>query len=143
MKDKKDTLRKAGLKATSPRIKILELLKKPENQHISAEEIHKIFIKSNEDIGLATIYRALNQFEDAGILQKHYFDSGKSVFELGSKENHDHIVCIDCGKVMEFQEPILPVIKDKINKTHDIELVNHNLYLYGNCTKKKKCDNPS
>ena len=139
MNERKEELRKAGLKVTNPRVKILELLKKPENQHISAENLYKILIKSNEDIGLATVYRVLNQFEAAGILKKHYFDSGKSVFELGSKENHDHIVCLDCGKVIEFSDSIMSLLQEQIAERYSIKLVNHNLYLYGKCTKKEKC----
>ena len=131
MVEKNEELRRAGLKVTSPRIKVLDLLKKPENQHISAEELYKVLLENGEEIGLATVYRVLNQFEDAGILTRHHFDSGKSVFELASKDHHDHLVCLDCGHVIEFHDEVIEARQEAIAKEHDITLSHHSLYLYG------------
>ena len=131
MSEKNEELRKAGLKVTSPRIKILDLLKKPENQHISAEDLYKVLLEQGEEIGLATVYRVLNQFEDAGILTRHHFDSGKSVFELASKDHHDHLVCLDCGQVIEFHDEIIEDRQEKIAEQYNIKLSHHSLYLYG------------
>lgn len=132
-------IKNAGLKVTSPRIKILELLKKPEHQHISAEDLYKVLLEEGEEIGLATVYRVLNQFEDAGILTRHHFDTGKSVFELASTEHHDHLVCLDCGEVIEFADELIEKQQELIAEKHNIKLTNHSLYLYGRCTEDK-CD---
>jgi len=105
--DQNKELKKAGLKVTLPRLKILEILQQPNNQHISAEDVYKILLDHDEDIGLATVYRVLNQFDDAGILIRHHFEGGKSVFEISHKEHHDHLVCLRCGKVVEFEDPII------------------------------------
>lgn len=139
MSDKNEELRRAGLKVTSPRIKVLELLKKPENQHISAEELYKVLLENGDEIGLATVYRVLNQFEDAGILTRHHFDSGKSVFELASKDHHDHLVCLDCGRVIEFHDEVIEERQVKIAKQHHIQLSHHSLYLYGH-SKDGQCN---
>jgi Fur family transcriptional regulator, ferric uptake regulator len=132
-------IKNAGLKVTSPRIKILELLKKPEHQHISAEDLYKVLLEEGEEIGLATVYRVLNQFEDAGILTRHHFDTGKSVFELASTEHHDHLVCLDCGEVIEFADELIEQQQELIAQKYNIKLTNHSLYLYGRSTKDK-CD---
>jgi Fur family ferric uptake transcriptional regulator len=134
MNEKNEELRRAGLKVTSPRIKILELLQSPQNQHISAEEIYKILLEKKEEIGLATVYRVLNQFEDAGILTRHHFDSGKSVFELASKDHHDHLVCLQCGQVFEFHDEVIEQRQEEIARKYNIQLSHHSLYLYGNPT---------
>ena len=97
-------LKDAGLKITSPRIKILQYLQMPECQHISAEELYKKLLDQGDEIGLATVYRVLNQFDDAGIVTRHHFEGGKSVFELAHQEHHDHLVCLDCGRVIEFHD---------------------------------------
>lgn len=133
--DQNQELKKAGLKVTLPRLKILEILQLPENQHISAEEVYKILLDQGEDIGLATVYRVLNQFDDAGILNRHHFEGGKSVFEISNKKHHDHIVCLDCGRVMEFEDEVIEQRQSEIANSHNIRLTNHSLYLYGNCTK--------
>lgn len=140
--DQNQELKKAGLKVTLPRLKILEILKSPENQHISAEDVYKILLEQGEDIGLATVYRVLNQFDDAGILDRHHFEGGKSVFEISDKNHHDHLVCLDCGKVIEFEDEVIEETQNKIAKDHSIELTNHSLYLYGRCTKVN-CENQS
>ena len=131
MTDENQALKKAGLKVTLPRIKILEILQLPQNQHISAEELYKILLDKQEEIGLATVYRVLNQFDDAGIVTRHHFDSGKSVFELSSKHHHDHLVCLACGKVIEFHDEVIETRQREIAERNGIKLTNHSLYLYG------------
>lgn len=133
--DQNQELKKAGLKVTLPRLKILEILQLPENQHISAEEVYKILLDQGEDIGLATVYRVLNQFDDAGILNRHHFEGGKSVFEISNKKHHDHIVCLDCGRVMEFEDEIIEERQKQVAAKYNIDLTHHSLYLYGKCAK--------
>jgi len=133
-------LKKAGLKVTLPRLKILQILQEPENQHISAEDVYKILIEQGEEIGLATVYRVLNQFDDAGILNRHHFEGGKSVFEISHKDHHDHLVCLKCGKVIEFEDDIIEERQEMIAKQHKMKLTHHSLYLYGECTDGN-CDN--
>ncbi|GAA4879297.1 ferric iron uptake transcriptional regulator [Ferrimonas pelagia] len=139
MTDENQALKKAGLKVTLPRVKILELLQNPKNQHISAEELYKLLLESGEEIGLATVYRVLNQFDDAGIVSRHHFESGKAVFELASQHHHDHLVCLDCGKVIEFSDDVIEARQNEIALKHNIKLTNHSLYLYGQCTNDQ-CD---
>jgi Fur family transcriptional regulator, ferric uptake regulator len=129
-------LKNAGLKVTSPRLKVLELLKSLEDGHISAEDLYKLMLEHDEEIGLATIYRVLNQFDDAGIVTRHHFEGGKSVFELANKKHHDHLVCLDCGQVLEFTDDVIEARQEAVAKKHQIELTNHSLYMYGNCLKK-------
>ncbi|MGS2720207.1 ferric iron uptake transcriptional regulator [Paraglaciecola aestuariivivens] len=136
--DQNKELKKAGLKITLPRLKILEILQLPENQHISAEDVYKILIDHDEDIGLATVYRVLNQFDDAGILNRHHFEGGKSVFEISHKEHHDHLVCLKCGKVIEFEDPVIEKRQEEVAQRHNMTLTHHSLYLYGEC--KEGCD---
>ncbi|GBL02786.1 ferric iron uptake transcriptional regulator [Glaciecola sp. KUL10] len=132
--DQNKELKKAGLKVTLPRLKILEILQNPSNQHISAEEVYKILLDQEEDIGLATVYRVLNQFDDAGILNRHHFEGGKSVFEISHKQHHDHLVCLSCGKVFEFEDEVIERRQEEIAARHNMKLTNHSLYLYGECT---------
>lgn len=134
MPDNNQALKKAGLKVTLPRIKILDLMQQPESAHISAEELYKKLIDQGEEIGLATVYRVLNQFDDAGIVTRHHFEGGKSVFELNSQHHHDHLVCLDCGKVIEFRDEVIEERQKAIAEKYGIKLTNHSLYLYGNCT---------
>lgn len=126
-------LKDAGLKITSPRTKILEYLKLPECQHISAEDLYKLLLEQGEEIGLATVYRVLNQFDDAGIVTRHHFEGGKSVFELAHQDHHDHLVCLDCGRVIEFHDDIIEQRQNAIAEAHGLELTHHSLYLYGHC----------
>lgn len=137
--DNNKELKKAGLKVTLPRIKILEILQNPKNQHISAEDVYKILIEIGEEIGLATVYRVLNQFDDAGILNRHHFEGGKSVFEISHKGHHDHLVCLTCGKVVEFEDDTIEQRQEMVAKANNMKLVNHSLYLYGEC-KDEDCD---
>ena len=129
MTDGNQALKKAGLK-----VKILELMQGPENQHISAEDLYKRLLSLGEEIGLATVYRVLNQFDDAGIVTRHHFESGKAVFELATKHHHDHLVCLSCNKVIEFSDDLIETRQDEIAMKHNIKLTNHSLYLYGVCT---------
>lgn len=140
MADNNQELKRAGLKVTLPRIKILEILKSPENQHISAEDVYKILLENNEEIGLATVYRVLNQFDDAGIVSRHHFEGGKSVFETTQKQHHDHLVCLNCGKVIEFEDDLIERRQIEIAQQHNIKLTNHSLYLYGECNDKELCE---
>ncbi|KFZ29974.1 MULTISPECIES: ferric iron uptake transcriptional regulator [Pseudidiomarina] len=133
-------LKKAGLKVTSPRVKILEILKKPENQHISAEDVYKILLENNEEIGLATVYRVLNQFDDAGIVTRHHFEGGRSVFELSAKHHHDHLVCLTCGHVFEFEDQVIEDRQLQVAEANNITLTNHSLYLYGECNNAANCE---
>ena len=140
MADQNEELKRAGLKITLPRIKILSILQQPSNQHISAEDVYKILLEQNEEIGLATVYRVLNQFDDAGIVTRHHFEGGKSVFELAHKAHHDHLVCLKCGKVVEFEDQIIEQRQSDIAISHKIKLTNHSLYLYGECEDQVACD---
>lgn len=135
-----DQLKKAGLKVTSPRLKILDVLKKPENQHISAEDVYRILLDHGDEVGLATVYRVLNQFDDAGIVTRHHFEGGRSVFELSKKSHHDHLVCLTCGRVIEFEDDTIERRQLEVAKAHDIELTNHSLYLYGECKNADTCE---
>jgi Fur family ferric uptake transcriptional regulator len=137
--DQNKELKKAGLKVTLPRLKILEILQQPNNQHISAEDVYKILLEQDEDIGLATVYRVLNQFDDAGILIRHHFEGGKSVFEISHKEHHDHLVCLRCGKVVEFEDPVIERRQLEVAEQNNMKLTHHSLYMYGECNNEN-CD---
>lgn len=139
MSDHNSELRKAGLKVTLPRVKILEILQDPKNQHISAEDVYKLLLEIGEDIGLATVYRVLNQFDDAGILTRHHFEGGKSVFELTGGSHHDHLVCLKCGKVVEFEDDVIEAKQLEIAEKNGIKLTHHSLYLYGECKDTVQC----
>ena len=123
-------LRKAGLKVTLPRIKILHILESSEQRHLSAEDVYKILLDTGEDVGLATVYRVLTQFESAGIVQRHNFDGGHSVFELDRGEHHDHMVCIETGKVIEFHNQEIEQLQQQIADKHGYEITGHSLVLY-------------
>lgn len=140
MPDQNEELKRAGLKITLPRIKILGILQDPDNQHISAEDIYKILLDQNDEIGLATVYRVLNQFDDAGIVTRHHFEGGKSVFELSHKKHHDHLVCLKCGRVVEFEDDVIEQRQLDIAESHNIKLTNHSLYLYGECDDIEACE---
>jgi len=124
-------LKEAGLKVTSPRVKILRLLQSPENQHLSAEDLYKKLLEQGDEVGVATVYRVLNQFDDAGIVTRHHFEGGKSVFELTHKDHHDHLVCLKCGEVIEFHDDVIEKQQQLIAAKYGIKLTNHSLYLYG------------
>ncbi len=128
-------LRKAGLKVTAPRLKILEILEGSPTRHMSAEGIYKRLIESNEDIGLATVYRVLTQFQAAGLVSRHHFEDGMAVFELNQGTHHDHIVCVECGKVEEFIDASIEERQMSIAERLGYELVDHSMTLYGRCNK--------
>lgn len=133
MKITNQDLRKAGLKVTLPRIKILELLENSKQHHMSAEDIYKTLLEQGEDVGLATVYRVLTQFEAAGMIQKHNFETNHSVFELMQEEHHDHLVCQNCNKVVEFVNDIIEEEQHIIAQKHGFVLTGHSLNLYGYC----------
>lgn len=128
-------LRKAGLKVTLPRVKILQMLDSTEQRHMSAEDVYKSLMEAGEDVGLATVYRVLTQFEAAGLVVRHNFDGGHAVFELSDGEHHDHMVCVDSGEVIEFIDVEIEKRQKQIVEEHGFELVDHNLVLY---VRKKK-----
>ncbi|MCK5828926.1 MAG: ferric iron uptake transcriptional regulator [Methylococcales bacterium] len=131
-------LRSVGLKVTLPRVKILEILEKQtEQRHLSAEKVYKILLSDNEEIGLATVYRVLTQFEVAGLVSRHHFEGGNSVFELNKGVHHDHIVCMKCGRVDEFTDSVIEKRQDDIAEKLGYELTDHSLYLYGFCSQCK------
>ena len=131
-----DELKSSGLKATLPRIKVLEMFQKTMQRHMSAEDVYKMLLIEGADVGLATVYRVLMQFEQAGILSRNHFESGKAVFELNEGTHHDHLVCIDCGRVEEFFDAEIEKRQRSIAQTRGFELQDHALALYANCTKK-------
>lgn len=128
--EQRKELRKAGLKVTLPRLKILEILEDTKLRHMSAEDIYKELIESEEDIGLATVYRVLTQFESAGLVTRHNFEGGHSVFELDDGEHHDHMVCVDTGEVVEFVSEEIERLQEEIAEKHGFELLDHSLVLY-------------
>lgn len=130
MPDQNVELRKAGLKVTLPRIKILSILEDHEVGHLSAEDVYKALLEAGEDVGLATVYRVLTQFESAGLVVRHNFDGGHSVFELARGEHHDHMVEIDTGKVIEFTNEEIEALQHTIAEQHGYDLVDHSLVLY-------------
>ena len=130
-------LRKAGLKITLPRLKILEILEGAKARHMSAEDIYKDLIQSGEDIGLATVYRVLTQFEGAGLVTRHNFEGGHSVFELDDGDHHDHMVCVDTGDVIEFVSEEIERLQHEIAEKYGYELLDHSLVLY---VKNKDAD---
>ncbi|ANF26058.1 ferric iron uptake transcriptional regulator [Stutzerimonas stutzeri] len=123
-------LRKAGLKVTLPRVKILQMLDATDRRHMSAEDVYKALMEAGEDVGLATVYRVLTQFEAAGLVVRHNFDGGHAVFELADGGHHDHMVCVDSGDVIEFFDPEIEKLQKEIVKRHGYDLVDHNLVLY-------------
>ena len=123
-------LRKAGLKITLPRLKILEILEASRDRHLSAEDIYKELLNSGEDIGLATVYRVLTQFEGSGLVTRHNFEGGHSVFELDDGEHHDHMVCVDTGEVTEFVSEEIERLQHEIAERYGFELIDHSLVLY-------------
>ncbi len=124
-------LRKAGLKVTLPRVKILQILENSQDRHLSAEDVYKALLEAGDDVGLATVYRVLTQFEQAGLVERHNFDGGHSVFELDNGEHHDHLVCNDSGRVIEFHNDRIEQLQEEIARELGFELTGHSLVLYG------------
>jgi Fur family transcriptional regulator, ferric uptake regulator len=129
-------LKASGLKATLPRLKILEIFQNSSVRHMSAEDVYKVLLAENMDVGLATVYRVLTQFEQAGLLHRNHFETGKAVFELNEGTHHDHLVCLDCGLVEEFFDEEIEKRQQKVAAERGFEIAEHALALYGHCTKK-------
>ena len=129
-------LNNIGLKATVPRLKILEIFQTSEERHMSAEDVYRILLAEHMDIGLATVYRVLTQFEQAGLLSRNNFESGKAIYELNEGKHHDHLVCLDCGRVEEFFDAEIEQRQQSIARARGFALQEHALSLYGNCTKE-------
>lgn len=131
-----DALKTMGLKATMPRIKILNLFETSKVRHLSAEDVYKMLIAEGIDVGLATVYRVLTQFEQAGILMRHHFEGGKAVYELNQGGHHDHLVCLQCGRVEEFYDPEIERRQVRIAKERGFTIHDHSLHIYADCTKQ-------
>ena len=132
-----DELKNSGLKATLPRIKILDVFQRSAQRHMTAEDVFKALLAEGADVGLATVYRVLMQFEQAGLLLRSNFESGKAVFELNEGEHHDHLVCLDCGHVEEFHDPEIEKRQTAVAKARGFTIADHALSLYAHCTKAK------
>ncbi|HEY1397004.1 ferric iron uptake transcriptional regulator [Roseateles sp.] len=134
--NRSDEIKNSGLKATLPRIKILEIFQTTQQRHMTAEDVYKALLDERADIGLATVYRVLTQFEQAGLLSRNHFESGKAVFELNEGHHHDHLVCLTCGFVEEFYDPQIEERQHAIALDRGFQLQEHSLALYANCVKK-------
>jgi len=130
-------LKNAGLKVTLPRMKILELLERSDPHHKSAEDIYRDLMDAGEEIGLATVYRVLTQFEAAGLVNRHHFEGGQAVFEVNHGHHHDHLVCVKCGKVVEFVDAMIEDRQKQIARDKGFEITEHSLILYGRCSDPK------
>ena len=130
-----DELKSTGLKATLPRLKILEIFQKGERRHMTAEDVFRALLDDESDVGLATVYRVLTQFEQAGILSRSHFESGKAVYELNEGQHHDHLVCLDCGRVEEFYDAEIEKRQQSVAKAKGFAIADHALSLYAHCTK--------
>lgn len=135
-----DHLKNAGLKSTLPRLKVLGLFESGKERHLGAEDVYKLLLASGDDVGLATVYRVLTQFEQAGLLIRHHFEGGKSVFELNQGAHHDHIVCMQCGHVEEFYDAGIEERQKKAAAERGFTVHDHSLYIYADCNKPK-CPN--
>jgi len=133
-------LKSIGLKATLPRLKILDLFEQSNKRHMTAEEVYRLLSDEGQDIGLATVYRVLTQFEQAGLLMRHHFDSDKAVFELNQGDHHDHLVCLQCGKVEEFYDAEIEKRQTRIAKERGFAIHDHSLQIYADCIKEN-CPN--
>jgi Fur family transcriptional regulator, ferric uptake regulator len=131
-------LKKAGLKITLPRLRILEILEKSKDHHVSAEDVYRFLVESGDDIGLATVYRVLTQFEEAGLVVRHHFSDEHSVFELDNGTHHDHLVCVKCGKVREFFDQAIEDRQQQVAKDAGFEITDHSLNIYGICKACQK-----
>ena len=133
-------LKASGLKATLPRLKILEIFQNSAVRHLTAEDVYKILLTENMDVGLATVYRVLTQFEQAGLLHRNHFESGKAIFELNEGSHHDHLVCLDCGRVEEFFDDQIEKRQHAVAEERGFSIAEHSLAIYGNCTNVN-CEN--
>ena len=132
-----DELKSTGLKATIPRLKILEVFQRGKQRHMTAEDVYRVLLEAHSDVGLATVYRVLTQFEQAGILLRSHFESGKAVFELDEGQHHDHLVCVDCGRVEEFYDPEIEKRQHAVAKAKGFTISDHALSLYATCNQDK------
>lgn len=132
-----EDLRQAGLKTTLPRLKVLSILESSKIRHMSAEDVYKILLSEDESIGLATVYRVLTQFEDAGLVIRHNFEGDRAVFELNDEGHHDHMVCISCGSVIEFIDQRIEELQEKVASDHGFDIQDHSMTLYGICKRCK------
>jgi Fur family ferric uptake transcriptional regulator len=130
-----EELKSTGLKATIPRLKILEVFQRTEHRHMTAEDVFRILLQAHSDVGLATVYRVLTQFEQAGILSRSHFEGGKAVYELNEGQHHDHLVCLDCGRVEEFYDAEIEKRQNAVAKAKGFAIADHALSLYAQCTK--------
>ena len=134
MADQNHELRKAGLKVTLPRVKILQILENAQGEHhMSAEDVYKTLLDAGEDVGLATVYRVLTQFESAGLVVRHNFDGGHAVFEISQEDHHDHMVCLESGEIIEFFDETIERRQQEIAEEHGFELTGHDAEIYGRC----------
>jgi Fur family transcriptional regulator, ferric uptake regulator len=132
-----EDLKNTGLKATLPRLKILDVFHRGSQRHMTAEDVFRVLLEERSDIGLATVYRVLTQFEQAGILSRRHFESGKAVYELNEGTHHDHLVCLDCGRVEEFYDPEIEQRQNAVAALKGFEIADHALSLYAHCTKEQ------
>jgi Fur family ferric uptake transcriptional regulator len=135
MPNNSQNLKSIGLKATFPRLKILELFQHTEQRHLTAEDVYRLLMDEGMDIGLATVYRVLTQFEQAGLLERHFFESGKAIFELNEGGHHDHLVCVECGAVEEFFDPEIEKRQNLVAQERGFKVKEHALYLYVECAR--------
>jgi Fur family ferric uptake transcriptional regulator len=135
MSNNPSDLKASGLKATLPRLKILEIFQNSEVRHLTAEDVYKILLTESMDVGLATVYRVLTQFEQAGLLHRNHFETGKAIFELNEGSHHDHLVCLDCGRVEEFFDEEIESRQRSIAVERGFSIAEHALAIYGNCVK--------
>jgi Fur family ferric uptake transcriptional regulator len=136
-------LKSSGLKATLPRLRILNLFESKALRHMSADDVYRLLLQDGIDIGLATVYRVLTQFEHAGLLKRHHFESGKAVFELNQGGHHDHLVCLQCGRVEEFYDAEIERRQERVARERGFSINEHSLYLYADCTKSQCPHKPS
>ncbi len=141
--DNIDELKSTGLKATLPRLKILEIFQKGTQRHMTAEDVFRVLLQERSDVGLATVYRVLTQFEQASILSRSHFESGKAVYELNEGQHHDHMVCLDCGKVEEFYDAEIEKRQHAVAKAKGFTIADHALSLYAHCVKDKCPNRPA
>ncbi len=137
-----DELKNTGLKATLPRLKIMEIFQTGVQRHMTAEDVYRVLLEERTDIGLATVYRVLTQFEQAGILNRNHFEQGKAIYELNEGQHHDHLVCLDCGRVEEFYDAEIEVRQHAVAKAKGFAIADHALSLYAHCTKAQCAHRP-
>jgi Fur family transcriptional regulator, ferric uptake regulator len=135
-------LKTSGLKATLPRLRVLELFQTGSTRHMTAEDVYRTLLAQHIDIGLATVYRVLTQFEQAGILKRSHFESERAIFELNEGEHHDHLICLDCGRVEEFYDPEIEKLQEKVALRQGFQLADHSMSLYAHC-QKTQCPHKS